>query len=394
MRELTTEEIEAIKAAAAKRAALVEATWRELHAIPEPSRAEHKTTRYISDFLAARGIGFTPTTTTGTGGIAVVGEGEIGAILRADIDALEVVEQTGLEFASTNPGFMHACGHDVHTASLLAAADALASGEVEFEGRVVFLFQPAEERYGGMLELLNSGLLENYPAKHAFALHVWPKMVAGEVGVSQGPVMAGNDTVKLTVIGKSGHGAHPHECIDPIVTAANIITALQTVVSRRVNPTESVVLTFAMIHGGTVVNAIPERVEISGSLRWLTPEVRTLIHTEIERIAVNTARAYGAECEVEITAGYPPNVNDHEVAGTIRDALSHVLGQDKVVQSPATMGSEDRSYLSQRIPGCYVTLGAGSPDGQTKPLHNPGFVPDTSCFETAVTLFLTAAVVL
>jgi amidohydrolase len=351
-----------------------------------------ETTRYVEGFLAERGIPF-ERAGCGTGGVAVLGERGPAVLLRADLDALPVAERTGLAFSSTRPGCMHACGHDAHAAMLLAAADALASGEVGLPGRVVCLFQPAEEGPGGCARLLEEGLLERHPVRLAVALHVWPGLPAGTVGLSPGPVMASMDQVRLVFRGRGGHGAYPQACVDPVVMAAEGVLALQTLVSRRVDPLEPAVLTLGAIRGGTASNIIPDEVEVLGTVRAYTPEVRDALLAGIREVTEGVARAHGGSCAVEVDEGYPVTCNDRLASVAVREALVAVLGEGAVRDGRRTMGSEDMSFLLARVPGCYVQLGASADPARAEPLHSPRFDLDERCLPVGVAALLAAACV-
>ncbi len=383
---------EAVRQAAQARAELVVSLRRDLHRMPELAFQEVETTRYVEDFLTARGIPF-HRAQCGTGGVAVLGAGEPGVLLRADLDALPVHEQTGLPFCSSRPGCMHACGHDAHAAMLLAAADALASGEISLPSSVVCLFQPAEEGPGGCARLLEEGILERHPVRLAVALHVWPGLPVGTVGISPGPVMASMDQVRLVFRGRGGHGAYPQACVDPVVMAAEGVLALQTVVSRRVPPLEPAVLTLGAIRGGTASNIIPDEVEVLATIRAYTPEVRDTLLAGIREITDGVARAHGGSCAIEVTEGYPVTLNDPAATAVVRGALEGVLGAEAVQDARRTMGSEDMSFLLSRVPGCYLQLGASADPTRAEPLHSARFDVDERCLAVGVAALLGAATV-
>jgi amidohydrolase len=381
--------MEAIRTAAASRRELVIELQRRLHRIPELAFQERETTRVIREFLDQRGVPF-DTLGCDTGGAAVIGTGEPVVILRADLDALPVTEAHGGPHCSDHPGVMHACGHDAHAAMLLAVADALSAGEVPLRGRVMCLFQPAEERGGGCARYLEQGLLEKYPARAAVALHVWPQLPTGTVALSPGPVMAGMDTFRLEFLGRGGHGAYPHACIDPVVMAAEAVLALQTVVSRRIDPQQAAVVTVGRIQGGTASNIIPERVEVEGTLRAFSPEVRNALLGGIREVTEGVARAHRGECRCTVTPGYPVTANHPAATATLQAALEPLLGAGRVVESAPTMGSEDMSYLLERVPGCYLRLGAAADPVNAAPLHSPHFRVDENCLPLGVSVLLAA----
>ncbi len=379
-------------AAEARREAVV-TLRRRLHQIPELAFAEVETTRLVAAYLSARGIAFTPAK-SGTGGVAVVGRGEPRLLLRADLDALPVEEPATAPFGSRHPGRMHACGHDAHAAMLAVAAELLAVGTVPLEGSVVCLFQPAEEGGGGCRRLLEDGLLEEYPVRAAVALHVWPGLATGTVGVRPGPLMAGMDRVRVAFRGRGGHGAYPHACVDPVVMAAEAVLAFQSLVSRRVDPLEPAVLTLGSIHGGTAPNVIPELVELDGSLRYYAPEVRETLVRGVGEVAAGIAAAHGGEARVEVDAGYPVTRNDPEITRRVGAALARALGPDAVRDAVPTMGSEDMSFLLDRVPGCYLHLGCSPDPARAAPLHSPRFAPDEACLPIGVAALLAAAAAL
>ncbi|HSH70894.1 MAG TPA: M20 family metallopeptidase [Deferrisomatales bacterium] len=381
--------LEALRGAAASRRELVMELQRRLHRIPELAFQERKTTRLVQEFLDARGVPF-DTLGSETGGAAVLGDGEPVVILRADLDALPVTEAHDGPDCSGNPGVMHACGHDAHVAMLLATVDALAAEAVPFSGRVVCLFQPAEEGGGGCARFLERGLLERYPARAAVALHVWPQLTTGSVALSPGPVMAGMDTFALQFAGRGGHGAYPHACIDPVVMAAEAVLALQTLVSRRVDPLHAAVVTVGRIQGGTASNIIPDTVEVEGTLRAFTPEVRDTLMQGIRDVSAGVAQAHRGACRCTFTAGYPVTTNHAGATETLRAALEPLLGPGRVVSSEPTMGSEDMSFLLARVPGCYLRLGAAADPTTAAPLHSSRFRIDEDCLPVGVATLLTA----
>ncbi|MBI5018531.1 MAG: amidohydrolase [Deltaproteobacteria bacterium] len=382
---------EAIHRAAAERQTLVQLLRRELHEIPELAFQEVETTRLVAEFLATRGITFTPSR-SGTGGIAVVGGGDgAGVILRADLDALPVDEPADHPCRSRHPGRMHACGHDAHAAMLLATADALADPTLGFRGRAVCVFQPAEEGPGGCRRLLEEGLLEKHPVGSAVALHVWPQLATGQVGLEPGPRMAGMDRITLTFHGLGGHGAYPHACIDPVVMAAEAVLSLQTIVSRRLDPLEPGVVTLGSIHGGTAANVISDSVELLGTTRFYNAETRRRLREEVERVGHGVASAHGGRFELRFDEGYPVTRNDPRATETVAAALREVLGDEAVVAGSRTMGAEDMGYLLERVPGCYVQLGSSAAPNTAPPLHSARFSLDEACLPVGVEAFLAAA---
>ncbi len=381
---------EAIRKAVEARAELVRELYMDLHAIPEIAHQEFETTKYIKEFLGGRGITLHPSP-TGTGGYAVIGSKPPFVLLRADIDALPVTEETGATYCSTNEGMMHACGHDAHAAILLATVDALVSDELELDFSIIAMFQPAEEGPGGCLPFIEDGFLEKFDVVRAYALHLWPGLKTGQIGLTPGPVMAAMDTMNLTFRGKGGHGAHPQDCIDPITAAADAILTMHTVITRKIDPLDPSLISFGLVHGGTARNIIPDHVDVGGTLRWLRPEVQKELWQGVERVAKSVAKAHGATCEVELASGFPPTVNDKEATEVLREALGAVLGAEALTSSHPTMGSEDMSFMLEKVQGCYMQLGAGPREGEAENLHSSRFLPELGCLEVGIAAMLTAA---
>ncbi|RMG88137.1 MAG: amidohydrolase [Candidatus Dadabacteria bacterium] len=376
--------------AAAARAGLLVELRRALHRIPEPGYREERTTGFVEAFLRDRGLSF-ERFPGGTGGVAVWGEGARAVLLRADLDALRIDEATGLSFASEHPGLMHACGHDAHAAMLLAAADCLASGEVELPGRAVLVFQPAEEGGGGGRRMLEDGLLERHPVDGALALHVWPGLPTGTVGVSPGPVMASMDRIRLVFRGRGGHGALPHLTVDPVVMAAEAVLGLQTLVSRGIDPLEPAVLTVGAIRAGTAENIVPDEAELLATVRAFDPAVREKLLAGVERVGRGVAAAHGGGFEVERGEGYPVTRNDPAATGRVREALAALLGEEAVRPAQRTMGAEDMGFVLERVPGCYLQLGAAADPSRAEPLHSPRFDLDEGCLPVGTAALLAAA---
>lgn len=344
---------------------------RYLHQHPELSFQEENTTKFIKDELNKYGIevydnkGF-------TGAVGVLHGAMPGKTiaLRADIDALPVKENTGLEFASINEGCCHACGHDLHMTSLLAAARLLSKYRQHLHGTVKFFFQPAEEKLGGSETIINNGFLDDVDA--VFGVHTWPDVPGGSIGIKYGPMMAGSDSFKITITAPGGHAAHPHKTPDPIAAAAYMITQLQTIVSRELNPLDSTVITVGKMTAGTAANIIPSEVVLEGSMRYLLPETRRQIHESIKRIADGTALALRVHAETEIIPGCGPVIGADNLVGMIETSASKLLGNDKVSILPsASMGSEDFSFYLAKKPGAFFRIGTGMADPNSHlALHN------------------------
>jgi hippurate hydrolase len=343
------------------RAADLIETRRHLHARPELSFEEHETADYVAERLERWGY----EVTRNVGGLGVVGRLRQGAggrsiAIRADMDALPITEATGLPYASTAPGKMHACGHDGHTTMLLGAAEYLARTR-HFNGTVNLIFQPAEEagKGSGAQAMIEDGLFDRFPCDAIFGLHNHPGAPAGTFLMRPGPLMAASDTATITIVGRGGHASRPHLTVDPIVVAANMVMALQTVVSRNVNPTETAVVTVGIIHGGTASNVIPETAEIVASIRSFSPEVRDMLERRVRGIATSIAEAHGASVSIDYERGYPVVVNSEKETAFAIDVLKELVGEDKVGVCPIIPGSEDFAYFLEHKPGCFLRLGNG-----------------------------------
>ena len=346
---------------------------RQIHQNPELGFQEFETTKLIEGKLKEWGIETSPNgEKTGVIGTLRGGKpGEKTIALRADIDALPVTEATGLEFASRNKGVCHACGHDIHTATLLGTARLLSEYRGALAGTVKFLFQPAEETLGGAESMMESGALEGVDC--ILGAHTRPDVPGGCIGVRKGAMMASSDSFKITVTGKGGHAAHPDRCIDPIVAGAHIITQLQTVVSRRVAPTDPAVVTVGHLTAGRVNNVIPTECVLEGTVRTLSPETRKAVAGYIRDIATHTAEGMGARADIEVRMGVPPVISDGGLVDAVSEAVTELLGPRALVQLMApSMGSEDFALYMERVPGAYFRLGTSDerPDSHGG-LHSP-----------------------
>ncbi len=343
-----------------KAAELTEAR-RHLHAHPELSFEERETAAFVAERLEAWGY----EVTRNVGGLGVVGrlrqgQGGRSIAIRADMDALPIAEATGLPYASKVAGKMHACGHDGHTTMLLGAAEYLARTR-HFNGTVNLIFQPAEEagKGSGAQAMIADGLFERFPCDAIFGLHNHPGAPVGSFLMRSGPLMASGDTVRIRIVGRGGHASRPHQTVDPIVTAANMVMTLQTVVSRNVNPIDAAVVTVGTIHGGTASNVIPESAEIALSVRSFSAEVRDTLERRIRGIVASVAEAHGATVEIEYERGYPVVVNSERETAFATDVVNELVGEDKVSVCPMIPGSEDFSYFLEHKPGCFLRLGNG-----------------------------------
>ncbi len=339
--------------------------WRrDIHQHPELKFEENRTADLVAAKLEEFGIeihrGLAKTGVVGT-----ISNGDGPSIgLRADMDALPLEEKNTFKHASSNPGKMHACGHDGHTAMLLGAAKHLASSK-NFKGTVNFIFQPAEEGGGGGELMIKEGLFEMFPIDSVYGLHNWPGMPAGIFGVGSGPIMASVDTFDLTINGRGGHAAMPDQCIDPIVIASQVVTALQTIPSRNTHPVDSVVISVTQIHAGDAYNVIPDSVQMHGTVRTFQPETRKEISSSMLRVAEGVCAAYGGTCELNYMSGYPATINSVAETEISAKAVVDLLGEENIIRNPTpSMGGEDFSYMLEARPGCYVWLGIGPGKGE------------------------------
>lgn len=343
----------------------------ELHQHPEVRFEELWTSDRIAQFLQDAGVPFTRGHAGGTGIVAVIEGASPGPTiaLRADMDALEIEEQTGLPHASTIPGRMHACGHDGHMACLAGAVKVLLQRRPQLRGRVKCIFQPAEEQAAGGRLIVEEGLLDDVSA--AFALHGWPQLPLGTVGVGSGCVMAGADFFRIEVIGKGGHGADPAATVDPIVIASHIVLGLQSIVSRETNPWDAAVVSIARIGAGTASNIIPATAWMEGTFRTLGIADRDRVMEAIRRIATNTAAAFRARAEVlGCEHGYPPTINEAAASAFAADTVRQVFGQEALIPiTHSYMTAEDFSFYLQRVPGAFLFLGNAKAGAEAPGLH-------------------------
>lgn len=337
--------------------------WRhDFHRHPELGYKETRTSKLVAERLASFGL----EVTTGLGITGVVGtlrgaggEGSMTVGLRADMDALPMTEETGAPHASATPGVFHGCGHDGHTTMLLGAAQAL-SLKPDFRGTVHFIFQPAEEGLAGAKAMMQDGLFERFPCDEVYGMHNWPQVPLGQVAVRAGPVMAASDLIEIEIEGKGAHAAMPHCGIDPVYVASQIISGLQSLVSRTVDPQDAAVVSITTVEAGSATNVIPQQAKLAGTCRTFRPETRDAMEAGIERIATHTAAAHGATAKVKYTRGYPPTVNHATQVEFAREAAAAVVGRDQLIDDAApSMGGEDFAFMLDDVPGCYIWLGAG-----------------------------------
>ncbi|MHB1501034.1 MAG: amidohydrolase [Candidatus Dormibacteria bacterium] len=367
--------------------------WRRhIHAHPELGFQEHETAKYVTQVL--REIGGLeishPTKTSVLARLRGGGPGRVIA-LRADMDALPVAEETGLPFASQVPGVMHACGHDGHTAILLGAARVLSSRQHELGGEIRFIFQHSEELApGGAQELVAAGVMDG--VEMVAGEHLRSLLEVGQVALSSGPVQASADEFRIGIRGDGGHAAYPHMTVDPIAIGAELVSALQQVVSRNTDPFEALVLSVTMFHAGTAENVIPPTAELVGTVRAFRPELRSETEARMERIIRGVTQAHGADYSFEYQYGYQPVVNDERVTGIVWDALGQSLGRDALTVAAPTMGAEDFSAYQQRAPGVFFYVGAGNREkGLIRQHHHGLFAIDEACLAIGVQAMVATA---
>ena len=351
---------------------LVISIRRDLHRIPETAYTEKKTSAYVADYLRREGLEVqTGIATYGVVGLLNTGRPGPTLLLRADMDALPVTEDTGLSFASTHGGVMHACGHDAHVAMVLVAATVLNRVKDELNGTIKFLFQPAEEGPGGAQPMIDEGVLENPKVDYSIGCHVWPEIPEGTIGVRSGPFMAAMDRFDIKIIGRSGHGAMPHLCVDALEVGTQVVSALQRISSRHMNPLEPAVVTVGMFHAGTAFNIIPGDAQLTGTTRTFNLDIWNSWAERLENVVRGVCESMGADFEMKFSKGYPPTINDDSMAEVVRRCAQKVAGKDKVVEPERSMGGEDMSYFLQRSKGCFYALGVGRQE--FTPLHNSRF---------------------
>jgi len=367
---------------------------RDFHAHPELGFQEVRTSGIVARELNALGLEVR-SGVGGTGVVALLEGSKPGPVLliRADMDALPILEETGAPYASQNPGVMHACGHDGHTAVLLTVAKMLHAHRTELSGTVKFMFQPAEEGMGGAEKMISDGVLENPKVDVALGLHVWNEKPVGWIGISSGPAMAGAEIFKISVVGKGGHGAVPHLAIDPILAAAQIITALQGIVARNVAPLQTAVVSICTIHAGETFNVIPPRVEMTGTIRTFEPAVRALVMERFEKTVHSVAEGMGCKAEIDIKILTPATINHPDTAARVQAVAKRLFPQSDV--DPAnytTMGSEDFAFVLEKVPGCFFFIGSANHEkGLDAGHHHPKFDIDETALPSGAALMAATA---
>ncbi|WP_170437765.1 M20 aminoacylase family protein [Ruegeria arenilitoris] len=349
------------------------AEWRQhLHTIPELEFDCHQTAAFVAERLREFGVDELHEGIAQTGIVAIInGQGDGPTIgLRADMDALPIAEETGVDYASKTPGMMHACGHDGHTTMLLGAARYLAETR-NFRGRVALLFQPAEEEGGGADIMVKEGVMDRFDIAQVYALHNAPGFAEGAFYTTPGPIMAAVDTFDIHIQGVGGHGAMPHETRDPVMAACGIAQAIQTIVSRNHYALDDLVISVTQIHTGTVNNVIPDTAYLNGTVRTFDPAVQQMVMTRLEEIVQGQAASYGVTATLDYVVGYPATVNDADKTGFAAEVAREVSGADRVIaEAGREMGAEDFSYMLQERPGAYLFLGQGDGPGLHHPKYN------------------------
>ncbi|MBQ0016009.1 MAG: amidohydrolase [Bacteroidales bacterium] len=362
--------------------------WRRwLHQHPDLSQQEYATMEYVADRL--REMGLEPRVGIGKTGVMAMIRGAKNpdgycVALRADYDALPLTEATGLDFASLNPGVMHACGHDMHTSSLLGAAKILAHLKDDFEGSIMLIFEPSEEMYpGGARMMMEDGLFDDVMPNEIYSFHCLPEMDFGKVGMRKGKYMASTDELYWTIKGRGGHGATPHLSVDPILVASHIVVALQQIVSRNASPMMPTTLSFGKFIGSGRTNIIPDEVKMEGIIRTFDEQWRLECHDKIRKVSCGIAESMGAECDLFIDFGYPYVFNNDVCTQHVHDSAVAYLGEENVEWLDMRMTAEDFAFFAQKIPACYYRIGVHIPNTPFCNLHRPNLIIDERSIELA-----------
>ncbi len=366
---------------------------RDFHRHPELGYQEVRTAGIVARELGSLGMEVT-TGIAKTGVVALMECARPGPVvlLRFDMDALPIVEETAADYASENPGVMHACGHDGHTAIGLTVARLLHAHSQELAGTLKFVFQPAEEGLNGAEQMVKEGVLQNPSPDFSLALHLWNERPLGWLGIGAGAVMAAAEMFKIRITGKGGHGAVPHLAVDPVLAAAHVITALQSIPARNVPPLKAAVVSVTTLRAGEAFNIIPSYAELTGTIRTFEPEVRRVVLERFHQVIGGVAQAMGCQAEIQCDAITPAVINNEQVADRLRKVAASVLPDSPVASNFATMGSEDMAYMMQDIPGCFVFVGsANSEKGLDAPHHHPRFDIDEEALPRGAALLAAAA---
>ena len=353
----------------------IQAWRRDIHQHPELLYDVHRTAAFVADRLREFGCDEVATGLGKTGVVGVIkgrrpaGKGDIKVIgLRADMDALPIEEQTNLPYASKTPGKMHACGHDGHTAMLLGAARYLAATR-NFAGDAVVIFQPAEEGGAGAAAMIKDGLMDRFGIEQVFGMHNGPGIPVGQFAIRSGPIMAATDAIDIKITGHGGHAARPHICIDSVLVGSQVVNALQSIVSRSIDPLESAVISICEFHAGNARNVIPQTAELHGTIRTLTPEIRELVEKRVREVVAGVAQITGAKIDLVYERGYPVTVNHASQTDVATRVAREIAGESNVHETPPLMGAEDFAYMLEARPGAFIFCG----NGDTAGLHHPAY---------------------
>ena len=366
----------------------------KIHKNPELAFNETETAKLAASKLANLGLDV-KTGIYGTGVCGLLQTAKKGKtiLLRADMDALPIQENTGLEYKSQNPGIMHACGHDAHTAILIGTAMVLNNLRDKLRGNVKFVFQPAEEKEGGAEGMINEGILENPEVDAALGLHVWGTVPKGIVEYKSGPFMASPDRFKTKIIGRGGHASQPHNCIDPIPISAHIINSFQNIISRRLDPMESAAISICHMKAGKTHNVIPNEVMLEGTVRTLKPEIRNKIPEMMEAILDKTTSIYGAKYTFEYDYRFPPLVNDKKLTDLLKSSAEKIIGKENLQKAEKpNLGGEDFSYFAREIPSCFFFLGIAPSADKPVQHHHPNFIVDDEILKQGVAILSQAVI--
>jgi len=368
---------------------------RDFHAHPELGFQEVRTSGIVTRELTALGLEV-HTGVGGTGVVAMLEGAQPGPVIlvRADMDALPIQEETEASYASQNPGVMHACGHDGHTAVLLTVAKMLNAHRSELAGTVKFMFQPAEEGMGGAEKMIENGVLENPKIDIALALHVWNEKPVGWIGIASGPALAGAEIFKIKVNGKGGHGAVPHLAVDPILASAQIVSALQGIVARNIAPLQTAVVSVCTIHGGETFNVIPPAVEMTGTIRTFEAAVRARVLERFETTVHSVAEGMGCQAEIDLQILTPATINQPEIAKRVQEVAWRLFpGADVDIANYITMGSEDFAFVLEKVPGCFFFIGSANPEkGLDAGHHHPRFDIDEAALPCGAALMVASVI--
>jgi amidohydrolase len=379
--------------AATKLAESLRAWRRDFHRHPELGFQEHRTAGIVTEHLQSLGLE-TRTGVAETGVMALI-EGDTAGpviLIRFDMDALPIQEETQAEYASKVPGVMHACGHDGHTSIGMAVAEMLVAVREDLPGTVKLVFQPAEEGLGGAERMVEEGVLQEPKPDFALGLHLWNDKPFGWIGVTEGPAMAGSEIFEIEILGKGGHGASPHQTTDPVFAAAQVVTALQSIVSRNVDPLKEAVLSVTWLEAGDAFNVIPERARLRGTIRSYDPDIRELVLDRMAQITEGIVIALGCTAKIQITKLTPTVNNDLTMAQRIQGLIGTLLPGMEISTEERTMGSEDMAFFMEDTPGCYLFIGSKNDEqGLNAPHHNPGFDFDEEALALGAGLITSAA---